>query len=62
MAEVTGSILAVVTLHANRVTGGVPIFIAADEEELQKKAFYLSRVLDCSIHDLEGGILILVRH
>ena len=46
----------------DRVGGGLPIFLAEDEEEQQKLGLILSRVLDAVAHDLENGVLIIVRH
>nr|WP_197686509.1 hypothetical protein [Thermanaeromonas toyohensis] len=42
--------------------GGSPIFLAEDEEEQQKLGLILSRTLDAVAHDLENGLLIIVRH
>lgn len=55
-------ILAAVTLDKELVTGGVPIFLAKDEEEREKLAEYLARSLDAMVHDLENGCYIIVRH
>lgn len=56
------SILAVITLHADKVSGGVPIFFARDEEELEKTAGLISKIFDASVHDLENGSYIVVKH
>ncbi|MDQ7792890.1 MAG: hypothetical protein RDU89_00560 [bacterium] len=56
------TILAVVTLHRETVGGGAPIFYAKDEEEREKIALYLSRILDAMAHDLENGTYIIVKH
>lgn len=55
-------ILAVVTLDRTRVGGGAPIFYAQDQEELSELAFRLSRVLGASVHDLQNGVLVIIRH
>ena len=55
-------ILAVVSLHKDMVSGGAPIFFARNEEELEKVAGYLTRILDAMAHDLGNGSYILVRH
>jgi len=60
--QTAGTILAIVTLQMTTVGGGAPIFFARDEEEQQKVANYLSRILDANAHDLENGSLILVKH
>lgn len=59
-----GQIMAVVATEANRqtVAGGAPIFIANDADHQQKVAFKLEKILDASAHDLENGIVILVKH
>jgi hypothetical protein len=58
----TRGILAAVTLDKDIVTGGVPIFVAKNEEEREKIALYVSRSLDAMVHDLENGCYIIVRH
>lgn len=55
-------ILAVVTLDMDRVAGGAPIFYAANEDEREKTARYLARILDAMVHDLENGTYIIVAH
>lgn len=60
-AEVS-NILAVITLNKELVSGGAPIFFARDEEELEKVAGYLSKILDAMVHDLGNGSYIVVRH
>lgn len=57
-----GTILAIVTLQMSTVGEGSPVFLARDEEEQQKVANYLARILDANVHDLENGSLILVKH
>ncbi|MFV9510701.1 capping complex subunit for YIEGIA [Tepidibacillus sp. LV47] len=56
-------ILAIVTMNADQVkSSGTPIFFAKSEEELQRTAFLLEKILDGIAHDLENGTLIIVRH
>ncbi|TCS84128.1 capping complex subunit for YIEGIA [Tepidibacillus fermentans] len=56
-------ILAIVTINEDKVkSGSAPIFIAKSEEELQRTAFLLEKILDGMAHDLENGTLIIVRH
>ncbi|MDO3679193.1 capping complex subunit for YIEGIA [Paenibacillus ehimensis] len=59
-----GQIMAVVATEANRqtVAGGAPIFITDDVNHQQQVAFKLEKILDAAAHDLENGIVILVRH
>ena len=56
------NILAVISLNKELVSGGAPIFFARDEEELEKIAGYLSKILDAMVHDLGNGSYIVVRH
>lgn len=55
-------VLAAVTLDKDLVGGGVPIFLASDEEEQKKISTYLGRILEAVIHDLENGVFIVVKH
>jgi len=56
-------ILAIVTIDENKVNGGgAPIFVANNEEQLQRTAFLLEKILDGMTHDLENGTVIIVRH
>lgn len=41
---------------------GLPCFVAKDEDSAQKKALYLSRILQGAVHDLGDGVLIVVKH
>jgi len=58
----SGTILAVITLNMEEVSGGTPIFFARDEEKQEKIARYLSKILDATVHDLDNGTYIVVRH
>ncbi len=55
------AILAAVTDDLSRVSG-VPAFVAKDDDSRQKKALYLSRILQGAVHDLGDGVLIVVKH
>lgn len=55
-------ILAVVTVDREKVGGGAPIFFAETEEDMQKVAFLLEKILDGMAHDLKNGTMIIVRH
>ena len=48
--------------HSDKVKGMNSIFIVEDEEELQRTALLLSRILKAMSHDLENGVTILVQH
>lgn len=57
------TILAIITLDNERILpGGVPTFTARNEDELQRTAFLLEKILDGIAHDLENGVLIIVKH
>lgn len=57
------AILAVITINNEQVNGGgAPIFVAKSQEELQRTAFLLEKILDGIAHDLENGSMIIVRH
>lgn len=55
-------IVAVVSTNSDNISGGVPIFIAKNEEERGKVAFTLEKIMDASAHDLLNGSIILVDH
>ncbi|MGI6642765.1 MAG: capping complex subunit for YIEGIA [Bacillota bacterium] len=55
------AVLCAVTDDLAKVAG-VPAFVASDEESRQKKARYLSRILQGAVHDLGDGVLIVVKH
>ncbi|OBZ17808.1 MULTISPECIES: hypothetical protein [Bacillales] len=56
------NIVAVVSLKAESVGGGAPIFIAENEHKLEETSFLLEKILDASAHDLKNGTIILVNH
>ena len=56
------SILAIITMHQDKITGGAPIFIAENEEELQKTSFTLEKILDGIAHEVRPGTMIIVKH
>lgn len=57
-------ILALVVTEESRerVSGGGNILIAQDAKQAQRLALLLSRILKAVPHDLENGVLILVKH
>lgn len=55
-------IVAVVSMKADEVAGGAPIFLVQDMEKLQQTSFLLEKILDASAHDLKNGTIILVNH
>jgi hypothetical protein len=60
--KISEFILAVVTTQPETVGGAVPIFYARDDEEKERLALYLSRILKAIVHDLENGTYIIVKH
>jgi len=58
-----GKILAVVTADPGLVAGGgAPVFLGRDEDQCEKIATSLSRILDAMVHYLENGTYIIVAH
>jgi len=56
-------ILAIVTINKEQlISGGAPVFLAKNQEEQQRTAFLLEKILDGIAHDLENGTMIIVRH
>lgn len=56
------NILAVITTKKEKVGGGAPIFIVDTDDQLQKVAFTLEKILDGMVHEVEPTTLIIVRH
>ncbi|MFO8060481.1 MAG: hypothetical protein R6U70_07495 [Bacillota bacterium] len=55
--------VACITTDPGRVDGGgVPVFIAGDEEEMAEMALLLSRILDAVAHDMGNGVFLVVQH
>jgi hypothetical protein len=46
----------------DKVSGGAPIFFARNEDELISISIKLSKILDSTVHELENGTYIVVRH
>jgi hypothetical protein len=55
-------ILAAIALDHNKVRGECPIFPVTSAEEQQRTSLLLARVLGGSVHDLENGVYIIVKH
>lgn len=58
----TKQIVAIVTLHPDRVGGSAPIFHARSETSLEEMARYISRVTGGMVHELEEGTYFIVLH
>ncbi len=54
-------VLCAVTDDLSKLSG-VPAFLALSNEERQKKALRLGRILEGVVHDLGDGVLIVVKH
>ncbi|TCP59391.1 hypothetical protein EV586_101608 [Tumebacillus sp. BK434] len=62
MSTVNNFILAVCTTQKESVGGSGPIFYCPNDEELQKTALYLEKILDAMAHEIRPGTMILVKH
>ncbi len=60
--DIKHNIVAVITLHADRVGGGAPIFRVQDQTELEKVATYIAKATLGMVHDLENGTYMVVKH
>lgn len=60
--ELEQLIAAVIVRDPAQAWGGSPVFFARTEEEQNNVALLLGRILDGMVHDLENGVLIVVRH
>ncbi|EFM09791.1 conserved hypothetical protein [Paenibacillus curdlanolyticus YK9] len=56
-------IVAIVSTEgASVMSGGAPVFIEANADNLQRTAFLLEKILDANAHDLKNGSFVLVDH
>jgi len=64
--EVNKIIIATVVLPESKdrvLAGGTgAVYLARDPEEQQRISMYLSRISEGVIHDLENGVLLIVKH
>jgi hypothetical protein len=64
--NISKAILATVVLPESKdavISGGAgPVYLARDTQEQQLISMYLSRITEGVIHDLENGVLIIVKH
>mgnify|MGYP006980732638 FL=1 len=42
--------------------GAGPVYVARDAQEQQRIVKYLSKITEGVVHDLENGVMIIVRH
>lgn len=60
--ELTKVILAVIVLDKRLVSGDAPVFIVSSQEEQERVALYLSKILDGMAHDLGNGVFCIIKH
>ncbi len=60
----TNQIIAVITSNKNKekVSGGVPMFFADNEEEMEEISTLLARITLGMVHDLGNGIKVIIKH
>lgn len=57
------TILAIVTIDEEKIiSGGVPIFKAQDQKEMEKVSLLIAKITTGMVHDLENGCYIIVKH
>ncbi|ACL69805.1 capping complex subunit for YIEGIA [Halothermothrix orenii] len=62
--NLSNNILAVITTKDKRemVSGGAPIFITEDKEEMENVSMLIARLTLGMVHDLGNGVKIIIRH
>jgi hypothetical protein len=61
MGNQHAEIVAVITMQPDMIrSGGSPIFIAADNKDLQKISMTLEKIMDASAHEIEEHTIIIV--
>lgn len=55
-------VLAVITSDSSKVGGGAPIFFAQNQEEAETLGAMVSAIFGAAVHDLNNGVLIIVKH
>ncbi|PAV29509.1 hypothetical protein CIL05_11630 [Virgibacillus profundi] len=56
------AVLAVITTNKTKISGGAPIFICEDKNELESVAANLEAITDGIAHALGDEIFIIVKH
>ncbi|GGM22783.1 hypothetical protein GCM10011351_05800 [Paraliobacillus quinghaiensis] len=56
------AILAVITVNKTKVTGGAPIFLCENKDEMEKVAANLEAIIDGISHALSDELYIIVKH
>ncbi|MCG7334468.1 hypothetical protein MHZ95_04125 [Sporosarcina sp. ACRSM] len=61
MGNQHAEIVAVITTKPDLIrSGGSPVFIAADNKDLQKISMTLEKIMDASAHEIEEHTIIIV--
>ncbi|MGE4282640.1 MAG: hypothetical protein AB7G87_02870 [Clostridia bacterium] len=61
--EIQKNIVAIVTHRKDKVQSGfAPVFYSESENESEKLALYLSKVVQGMVHNLENGVYVVVKH
>ncbi len=62
--NLNNTILAVVVREdkKSKVTGGTPIFIVEDDQELEEMSMLISRITMSMVHEISNGIRMIVKH
>jgi len=61
--SINNYLLGIVTINEDKVIcGGCPVFKAADKEEMEQTSLLLARITGGTVHDLENGVYIIVKH
>ncbi|WP_096270471.1 capping complex subunit for YIEGIA [Paucisalibacillus globulus] len=56
------AVLAIITMNKAKVSGGAPIFICENMDELHKTAANLEAITDGIAHALSDELFIIVKH
>lgn len=56
------SIIAIITTEKEKISGGAPIFISTDREEMQEISTKLESIMDAAAHEINLETIIIVKH
>ncbi|WP_112181190.1 MULTISPECIES: hypothetical protein [Paraliobacillus] len=60
--DIEKAILAIITTNEEKVSGGAPIFLCNNKDELEKVAANLEAIIDGICHALSDELYIIVKH
>lgn len=60
--DIEKAILAIITTNKEKVSGGAPIFICENKDELEKVGANLEAIIDGICHALSDELYIIVKH